>query len=468
MTKEDLCLIQQKVTDLRAEGKYKETIENCYLLLDVGLKLKDYKSILTAYVNLAASYYCLGDVEEALSSILLHEDICQGYGDDSDLLNTYNILFLLYEYNKNIDKAKETLEKSLALGLKLEKYNIVSNAYSNYSHICIVEEEFCEALSLASKGLQYAKKHKPVSVILEIRVNLNLAKAYIGLKDLNNAKRVIDAIINNPVLENFVREKAQCYDLLGHWYNESKLYMESFEAFTCAKIIVESYEDLYLLKAIQQERCKLCELMGHIELGYNVQKEYINLLDEISKKELELTGLKLEIKRSVASIERKANYDYLSGVYNRSYIEKTSNNWLKYAKDKKESIVCIVFDIDKFKETNDNYGHLFGDEVIKQVSKVCSKIIREDDLIGRFGGDEFVIILKGASLEEGRKKAEQILNAVGDLEIRKDADIVRVTLSIGVTDNISCRALIFDELFNSADILLYRAKNNGRNQVCSV
>ena len=58
---------------------------------------------------------------------------------------------------------------------------------------------------------------------------------------------------------------------------------------------------------------------------------------------------------------------------------------------------------------NDDYGHLFGDEVIKQVSKTCLNIIRETDLIGRFGGDEFVIILKDVSLENGEKKAEQIL-----------------------------------------------------------
>ena len=69
MTKDDLILLQQKVTKLRAEGKYKETIENCYNLIENATELKDYKSILTAYINLGASYYCIGDIEAAFNSL---------------------------------------------------------------------------------------------------------------------------------------------------------------------------------------------------------------------------------------------------------------------------------------------------------------------------------------------------------------------------------------------------------------
>ena len=111
--------------------------------------------------------------------------------------------------------------------------------------------------------------------------------------------------------------------------------------------------------------------MNDIPLGYVVQKEYITLLNEISDREIAMLAQKLEIKHSIATIEKKANTDYLTGLYNRSFIENTTNEWLKQASIKNESIVCIAFDIDNFKSINDEYGHLFGDEVIKQVSSVC-------------------------------------------------------------------------------------------------
>lgn len=466
--KEDLGILQQKIIRLRAEGKYKETIENCYELIEYGIRLNNHKSLLIAYMNLSASYYSIGDIEAAFNSLENHKEICDKHGDEADVLASYNVLFLLYEYNKDLEKAKDTLNRVITLGKKLKKYNIVSNAYSNFSHIYLIEEDFDKALEMALLGLEFAKLHKPHTPILELRVKLNIAKSLTGLKDYKASKALINEIIDDTILDRFIREKAQCFDLLGYWYSKQQLYKEAFETFTKAYNLVESYQDLYMLRDIQEERCKLCELMGDINLGYAVQKEYIKLLKEMSKRELELVALKLEIKHSIAAMEKKANTDYLTGIYNRNYMETTANSLLKQAYQDKESIICIVFDIDEFKSINDEYGHLFGDEVIKQVSRACTNILREDDLFARFGGDEFVIILKGTSLKNGQKKAEQILDTVRNLNIRKDGKLISITLSIGVTDNLTCAAIYFNELFNVADLRLYRAKRNGRNQICAV
>ncbi|MBL4935689.1 GGDEF domain-containing protein [Clostridium sp. YIM B02515] len=468
MTKKELVKLQQEVTLLRAEGKYKDTIQNCFSLLNASMEMKDYKSILTAYINLAASYYCIGDIEEAFKCIEEHEAICNIHGDDLDKLNSYNISFLIYEYNKNIDKSKATLEKSIALGKKLNKYNIVSNAYSNYSHICMLDEDYNKALEMGILGLDAAKLHKPASPILELRVKLNIAKAYIYLKDFHDSKVLLDEMLNSPFLDSFPREKSQCYDLEGQWYREQNLYRQAYESFTNAKVIVESYNDIYLLKTIQEERCKLCELMDDFNLGYKLQKEYISILKEISERELSLAALKLEIKHNIMLLEKKAYTDQLTGIYNRDYLENTTNNWLNEAYQKNESVVCLVLDIDRFKCINDEFGHLFGDEVVKQVSRACSNIIREDDLIGRFGGDEFVIILRGASLNDGIKKAEQILETIRSLNINYGDKTIDITVSIGVTDNLDSMAMHFSELFRAADMRLYKAKRSGRNQICAV
>ncbi|MBU3188354.1 GGDEF domain-containing protein [Clostridium bowmanii] len=468
MVKEELVILQKKVGMLRVEGKYKEAIENCYELIENGKQLKDYKALLVAYMNLAASYYCIGDMEATFNSIESHKQICDKHGDAEDILGSYNVLFLLYDYNKDLDMAKKTLDKSIALGKKLNKYNIISNAYANYSHIYQLEEDYEQALEMANMGLEMAKLHKPVTPILELRVKLNIAKALIELGNFEVSKSLIEEMINDSILDSFIREKTQCYHLQGVFYYKQQLYVKAFESFSQSKILVESYKDLYLLKDIQKQRSKLAELMGDINLAYNIQKEYIALLSDISKSELELVAIKLQIKHSMTLMEKKANTDYLTGIYNRSYMETTVNGFLKQAHKDNERIICMVFDLDGFKSINDEYGHLFGDEVIKQVSEACSSMLRENDIFARFGGDEFVIILKGMTLENGEKKAEQILNIVRNLNILNDGKRIPITISIGITDNLTCAAMYFNELFNVADLRLYKAKNSGRNCVCAV
>lgn len=106
-----LSSLQTEVTQLRAEGKYQETIEKANELLEIGTLYNDYKSMLIAHINQAASYYSIGDIEEAFASMEQYEEITQVHGDDADYLQLYNILFLLYEFNKQYALAKETLQK---------------------------------------------------------------------------------------------------------------------------------------------------------------------------------------------------------------------------------------------------------------------------------------------------------------------------------------------------------------------
>ncbi|WP_438315730.1 tetratricopeptide repeat-containing diguanylate cyclase [Sporosarcina sp. FA9] len=466
MEKSDLVLLQHKVTMLRAEGKYQETIDAGYQLLKIGIKLNDYKSILTAHINNAASYYSIGAIEEAFRSIDAHKEISDKHGDEADQLGTYNILFLLYEYNKEYTDAKRTLKTTIEFSKRLGHYNITSNAYSNYSHILLEEENYSKALEMAEKGLQFAEIHEPVSPILKFRVKLNIAKSQILLGDIKESEALVRSMVNDPLLNSFIREKSQCYILQAIWYEEQKMYKEAFDSLTEAKVLVDSYNDVHLLKTIQQKRCVICDLMHDYETGYRVQKEYIALLDEIRDRDLVMSALKLNIKHRVAFIKGKADRDGLTGLYNRNYIQRKTNQWLSNALETAESIVCIAFDIDNLKSFNDEYGHVYGDEVIKSVSKVCTNILRSDDLIGRFGGDEFVIILRGTTLENGVRVAEKLLKAVRNLTVNVEKEITSITVSIGVTNNLYCDAINFIELFHSADNYLYKAKENGRNQIC--
>ncbi|WP_088008121.1 tetratricopeptide repeat-containing diguanylate cyclase [Indiicoccus explosivorum] len=465
MTEESLLKLRQSVTRLRAEGKYKEAIERSYELLELGMAANDHKSILVAHLNSAASYYYIGEAEEAFRNIEAYREICIRYGTEEDYLQLYNILFLLHEYNKNYDKAEESLHKSIEIGRQLKKYNILSNSYSNFAHLLMGKGEFEQALEMGKRGLRAAQRHEPASRILEYRVKLNITRAYIELGQFHKSWPHIEEMTSDPLLDSFDREKAQSRDLLGLWYARQDKHAEALAAYTEAKEIVESYGDDYMLKSIQEARISLCEALGDITLAYSVQKEYIRLLNEISRRELSLVAMKLQLKHSIEEIERQANTDHLTGLYNRSYLEVTADRWLAEAAEKGWSVVCIAFDIDNFKQINDDYGHLFGDEAIRQVSEACAGAFRKQDLIGRYGGDEFVVVLQDMPFEAGLQKAQQLAETLQHLRVERAGSAASVTASIGVADNDGGRIRTFNELFHNADMALYQAKGDGKNRV---
>ncbi|MFC4411706.1 diguanylate cyclase [Chungangia koreensis] len=461
MTTRELKMLQREVTLLRADGKYKETINKGMDLLEIGKELKDPKSQLVALLNIAACYYSIGAIGEAFESIDNYQKICYKFGDSEDYLQLYNVLFLLYEYHKDYERAIETLEKSKDLALKLKKYNIASNAYSNLSHVFMEKGNFAGALKMANAGLEMAKFHEPESPLLEFRVKLNIAKALIGTKALDKSIEMIEQMVKEPVLEANPREMAQCYMLYGEWYAANGKTADSLHFFEKAKDIVEGYSDHYLLKSILEEMIRLSEVKRDYERGFYFQKEYISLLKDINEQELSKKALKLDLKYRLYETEKRANTDSLTGIFNREYIENKVDDWLKSG----SSVVCIVFDIDDFKKINDNYGHLFGDEVIRNTAKACNSLIEKEELFGRYGGDEFVILMKESTLEKGREKAKYIQQTLEHLLEEKAGTALTLRTSFGVSSSRQGSAKTFKELFHLADQALYKAKMNGKNQI---
>ncbi len=124
-----------------------------------------------------------------------------------------------------------------------------------------------------------------------------------------------------------------------------------------------------------------------------------------------------------------------------------------------------MFDIDHFKKVNDTYGHLAGDRVLVAVAAAARRALREGDVLVRYGGEEFVAVLPGASLDDAAQIAERIRHACADLEIQDAGAAIRVTLSAGVTSWPMIPAKEELEVVRRADEALYAAKNAGRNRV---
>jgi diguanylate cyclase (GGDEF)-like protein len=200
----------------------------------------------------------------------------------------------------------------------------------------------------------------------------------------------------------------------------------------------------------------------------------INLLERIKKLELnkELTEiLDMDgIKINMASYgdKRKLNdlliRDELTKVYNRKYLDFQIKNIMKEAIEFNSTFGILFFDIDHFKNVNDTYGHNIGDEVLKMVSSTINSNIRNIDILGRWGGEEFIAIVRVDKIDELKMIAEKLRIKVSESTYLIDSKRkISVTISIGGTlfdknDDIS-------KLISRADSNMYNSKENGRNNV---
>ncbi|WP_235848398.1 histidine kinase N-terminal 7TM domain-containing diguanylate cyclase [Litchfieldia alkalitelluris] len=163
-----------------------------------------------------------------------------------------------------------------------------------------------------------------------------------------------------------------------------------------------------------------------------------------------------------------ASMDGLTQVYNRAFLEKKAEELLKTLVTEGGSISMLMFDIDHFKNVNDTFGHEAGDLVLTQVTKLAKDSLRSKDMIGRYGGEEFIICMINTPFEEVLELANKIRLNISDLRLNLNGKDIRVTSSFGISnkdipygeDTITIKALM-----RQADQALYTAKNNGRNCV---
>ncbi len=162
-------------------------------------------------------------------------------------------------------------------------------------------------------------------------------------------------------------------------------------------------------------------------------------------------------------LKRLASTDGLTNIYNRAFFVKSAEEYLNIG----TPISVIMFDIDHFKKVNDTYGHVSGDAVLCNVVEIVKSCLREEDLFGRFGGEEFLICLAG-TIDEAMNVAHSIKESIQQMPTVVSGHCISVTSSFGVTNTaFTERELSVQALISQADQALYVAKQNGRNCVVS-
>lgn len=195
--------------------------------------------------------------------------------------------------------------------------------------------------------------------------------------------------------------------------------------------------------------------------NFERQREKTRANAAVTKEREENTVLRQE----VASL----GFDPLTGVLSRGKCEADLRGLFDqlYGEQKQSGqgrFSVLFVDLDKFKEINDTFGHGQGDTVLRAVAHVLQIGVREDDIVGRWGGEEFIVVLRGATERMAAEKAEELRNKIGQLSFDGQPDL-KVTASFGVAEAERTRLRTFDDLVTAADESMYFSKDAGRNRV---
>ncbi len=287
------------------------------------------------------------------------------------------------------------------------------------------------------------------------------------MNTIDTLSNIYDAIrIINPVTKKIYYSKtsshenilndAPCYS----YWNSNKICqncvsMKAYNTESTSIKIEQKNEDTYIVMAVPI----------WIENEKLIVEFIKNSSNSLTLQDVEL-NLNIELNKQFSDLPNSMSIDSVTGANNRYYLETKLPADIYKSAASNSPISIIMVDLDNFKDINDTYGHLAGDEVLKTFTSLAKMCIREDDWIARFGGDEFIIVLNNTDALNAYKVADRIRNALEKKVISYKDKVINITASFGVYE-IELDEVLDDyrKAIEKADIELLKAKKSGKNMI---
>jgi len=315
---------------------------------------------------------------------------------------------------------------------------------------------------------------------LSIEVYAASAHAYLLQHNLERAQTFALKVIKNSKGLETTEPVSQAYLSLFKIAEQNKNYSLALEYHKKYLATEKAYTDENSAKelAFQIAQHQSLEQQSQIKL-LDKQNKLLNIEQQINKSELANNRLFMSLLSIIVvllaffgfrsyqmqkQLKALSEFDPLTGVYNRGHFTHLAKTALAYAKNTKQDLCVVMFDLDYFKSINDSYGHACGDWALKEVVTAIQMVIRQEDIFARIGGEEFCLILPNCDLPSSIMVVEQYRRVLTEIDSIASGQQFSISASFGITD-VENSGYQLEQLLADADTAMYKSKENGRNRV---
>lgn len=364
----------------------------------------------------------------------------------------------LEEENSNLLENQEKMQHvNEMLGIQKIQLEKANNKIKDSNIKMRIQNELVKHIS-ASLNLDELVRLAVNLILNEIEIDVCAIVVNSNLSEIKTITYAIASQLNQSFennLENEIQQK--CFE---KYIKKHRTYIDNHIEETKYSFLKKGMlGSLIIVPFMQKEEGVGALFIGHPK--YDYFKENVWFYESIAAQ------ITIAVKNAALYEEMKviANHDSLTGIYNRGYLNRLYETYLKSAINEKESLAMLLFDIDYFKKINDTYGHIFGDEIIKKIAEEGKAIAKKyAGIIGRYGGEEFIMLFPKCKKEEAYAYATELKENIKQLSFEKNKKKIQVNISGGITvypDICSDPG----ELLKFADWAMYYSKQHGRDRI---
>lgn len=460
------------------QGNYTKALEDIQTAITEYQETNQNERAYNAYTTLSNLYSHMGNYAQAIHFLDLAETYFSRQGNQSAMaVIEYNKAVALRHQGKNAAAAKSYLQ-SRKLSESIDDIPGIAYAELGAGSVLFAEGSVNKALPHLKNAL---KRFKALGDTDEAtQVKLVLAETHLALHHYNQAISLLKNCLKLYKAKKTKAKIAEIYQHLAAAYAKSGDYRQAYETYRDFKTVDDDLHASAKEKQLNALRVKFHSKQQDRENALLRKENRIKEL-ELQKRQRQLafqyTAIGLVVLgllllaylmyrkiRQARHMELLANMDTLTGVPNRRNILHRLETAFSLSAGTGRELALIMFDVDYFKSLNDRFGHAVGDRALQAIAADAQAQLRDHDSIGRIGGEEFLVLLPGASLDTGLAVSERLRRTVEKIRLPELPGNARVTISLGVV-SITADDANTDMLMARADTRLYEAKEAGRNCV---
>lgn len=414
---------------------------------EVGIKEKEAWAL-----DLAASTF--KDPKQALpmyqKALQIFDALADNEGQSRVLNNMACTVLELKDFSSALEYSQKSLQLAQQANLRRDEINI----HGTIGEIFLAMGEYEQARNRLHNAILLAEKYgRGISYIY---ILVDLGEVYLAQNEFEKAEKQLFFALETASKWNLKNEKMRCHQFLSELYEKQRKVDKALEHYKLFHALKESVAGES--SARQIAILKMNHEVETTQRDMEIQRlQNAKLQNEIN-----------EQKRIQSILENLATRDSVTNLYNRRHFLTLAEHEWKRALRYGHPFSVLMLDLDDFKQINDLFGHATGDQALIMVAGLIQGTLRKIEIAGRYGGDEFAVILPETPTEKGLIVGKRIRDKVTDQPLKTNKGLINLTVSIGVSglsSETEEKAITLEELLHQADVALYRSKGSGKNQV---